>query len=167
MSAASPDNVVILHPGQMGAAVGQCLTSAGHPALWAGRGRSPDTAARAAAAGLQDAGTVADAVARAGVVISVCPPHAALDVARQVRGFTGTYVDANAVAPATGADIAAIVEVAAPVMSTAASSARRRSRPGTTRLYLSGPGAGGSPGCSPAARSTPGWWTARSPPRRR
>ena len=49
----------LLHPGEMGAAVGRCLAGRGHEVLWAAEGRGPDTAARAAAAGLSDAGTVA------------------------------------------------------------------------------------------------------------
>jgi 3-hydroxyisobutyrate dehydrogenase-like beta-hydroxyacid dehydrogenase len=53
------DQVIIgiLNPGEMGAAVGQCLTSRGHTVLWASAGRSAQTARRAAAAGLTDAGT--------------------------------------------------------------------------------------------------------------
>ena len=43
----------LLHPGDMGAAVGQCLAGAGHRVLWAPEGRSAATsAARAEAAGL-------------------------------------------------------------------------------------------------------------------
>ena len=39
--------VGLLHPGEMGAAVGQCLAGAGHRVLWAPEGRSPSSAARA------------------------------------------------------------------------------------------------------------------------
>ena len=42
----------LLHPGEMGAAVGQCLAGTGHQVLWVPEGRSPATGARAAAAGL-------------------------------------------------------------------------------------------------------------------
>jgi 3-hydroxyisobutyrate dehydrogenase-like beta-hydroxyacid dehydrogenase len=93
--------VGLLHPGEMGAAVGAELARSGKTVLWASEGRSETTRARAEAAGLEDAGTV-DALARASeVILSICPPHAALDVARSVAGFGGLYVDANAVAPAT------------------------------------------------------------------
>jgi len=44
------------------------------------------------------------------LIISVCPPSAALDVARQVAGFGGTYLDANAIAPATARAVATLVE---------------------------------------------------------
>jgi 3-hydroxyisobutyrate dehydrogenase-like beta-hydroxyacid dehydrogenase len=46
----------LLHPGEMGAAVGQCLAAAGHQVLWTDQGRSPATRERAEAAGLKAAG---------------------------------------------------------------------------------------------------------------
>jgi hypothetical protein len=45
----------LLHPGEMGAAVGQCLAGAGHEVLWLPQERSLATAARAGAAGLSGA----------------------------------------------------------------------------------------------------------------
>jgi 3-hydroxyisobutyrate dehydrogenase-like beta-hydroxyacid dehydrogenase len=100
----------LLHPGEMGAAVGRCLTGAGCEVLWASEGRGPQTAARARAAGLTDAGTAAEVADRADVIFSICPPHAALDVAWAVQGFGGLYVDANAVSPATAREVALMVE---------------------------------------------------------
>ena len=67
----------ILHPGEMGAAVGAALRSAGHDVVWASAGRSGATAERAAAAGLRDIGTAAEMTEACDVVVSVCPPHAA------------------------------------------------------------------------------------------
>jgi 3-hydroxyisobutyrate dehydrogenase-like beta-hydroxyacid dehydrogenase len=104
--------VGLLHPGAMGAAVGRVLTQAGRTVLWASEGRSADSAARAREAGLQDAGTVAALAAGSGVVLAICPPHGALDTARAVGPFTGLYVDANAVSPATATEIRAAVEAA-------------------------------------------------------
>jgi uncharacterized protein DUF1932 len=43
----------------------------------------------------------------ADVIISLCPPYAARDVARSVGAYRGLYVDANAVAPATAREIGA------------------------------------------------------------
>jgi 3-hydroxyisobutyrate dehydrogenase-like beta-hydroxyacid dehydrogenase len=100
----------LLHPGEMGAAVGRCLTGAGHTVLWASEGRGPESAARARAAGLSDAGTAAEVAERADVILSICPPHAALDTAWAVQGFGGLYVDANAIAPATAREVALMVE---------------------------------------------------------
>jgi 3-hydroxyisobutyrate dehydrogenase-like beta-hydroxyacid dehydrogenase len=99
----------LLHPGEMGAAVGQCLTKAGHQVLWASEGRGSDTAARAQAAGLTDVRTARGVVADAEVILSVCPPHAALDVAWIVHGFTGLYVDANAIAPGTAREVSQLI----------------------------------------------------------
>ncbi len=105
----SPAIIGLLHPGEMGAAVGRCLTGAGYPVLWASEGRSPQTAARARAAGLTDVGTARKLAAEAGVILSVCPPHGALDVAWAVHGFTGLYVDANAIAPDTAREVAQLI----------------------------------------------------------
>ena len=126
--------VGLLHPGEMGAAVGRCLTGQGHTVLWASEGRGPATAARAA--GFDDVGTVHAVAARADVILSVCPPHAALAVASAAAGFRGLYVDANAISPATVRELASIAGTGGfvdggiiglpPV------------EPGRTRLYLSG-----------------------------
>ena len=100
------DVVGLLHPGEMGAAIGAVLRQRGVEVLWASSGRSAATAARAEAAGLKDAGTIAALARNADVILSVCPPHASRDVAAAVGEFAGVYVDANAVAPATVREIA-------------------------------------------------------------
>ena len=143
----------LLHPGEMGAAVGACLTGRGHRVFWASAGRSGATAARAWAAGLADAGTVAELVHRAEVILSVCPPHAALAVARSVAGgglaggtlapgFRGVYVDANAVSPATAREVARTVTAGGARYVDGGIIGPPPDRGGSTRLYLSGPGAG-------------------------
>jgi 3-hydroxyisobutyrate dehydrogenase-like beta-hydroxyacid dehydrogenase len=124
--------VGLLHPGEMGAAVGAVLRGQGHRVVWASEGRSEETRERAAAAGLEDVGSVSK-VADAEVVFSICPPHAALDVARSAR-FGGIYVDANAVSPATAAQVEDAVDEF--VDGGIVGSPPRE--PGTTRLYLSG-----------------------------
>lgn len=103
-------NIVLLHPGQMGASIGAALVGNGHHTAWVAAGRSAATQQRAERAGLRAADTLAEALDEARLAISVCPPHAALDVARQVyaAGFAGLYVDGNAVAPATATTIAEI-----------------------------------------------------------
>jgi 3-hydroxyisobutyrate dehydrogenase-like beta-hydroxyacid dehydrogenase len=119
----------------MGAAVGRALRDTGVEVLWASQGRRAATAERAAAAGLEDAGDVGTLLRRADVVVSVCPPHAALDVARAAEGFTGVYVDGNAVSPDTAQAIAERVSrfVDGGIVGPPPREA------GTTRLYLSGP----------------------------
>ena len=132
--------VGLLHPGEMGAAVGTALRTGGADVLWASNGRSDATRSRAEAAGLTDVGTLAELVERSETIVSVCPPHAALDQARAVAacGFEGTYVDVNAVAPATARKIAF---TAWRVTDGGIIGGPPRAK-GTTRLYLSGPGAG-------------------------
>jgi 3-hydroxyisobutyrate dehydrogenase-like beta-hydroxyacid dehydrogenase len=124
--------VGLLHPGEMGAAVGAVLHGQGLRVVWASEGRSEETRARAEAAGLEDVGSVA-AVAQSDVVFSICPPHAALEVARST-GFGGIYVDANAVSPGTAAEVASAVGEF--VDGGIVGSPPREA--GTTRLYLSG-----------------------------
>ena len=135
-----PSAIVIglLHPGEMGAAVARCLTGAGHTVLWASEGRGPQTAARARAAGLQDAGTAAEVADRADIIFSICPPHAALDVAWAVQGFGGLYVDANAISPATAREVALMVEEGGATYIDGGIIGLPPAAAGTTRLYLSG-----------------------------
>ena len=130
----------LLHPGEMGASVGASGRTSGHRVLWASQGRGPETAKRATAAGLEDAGTVAAVVGASDVVVSVCPPHAALDVARSVadHGYSKLYVDGNAVSPATSREIARIVEAAGATYVDGGIIGPPPDKPGTTRLYLSG-----------------------------
>jgi 3-hydroxyisobutyrate dehydrogenase-like beta-hydroxyacid dehydrogenase len=146
----------LLHPGEMGAAVGRCLTARGHEVLWASRGRGPDTAARAAAAGLADAGTVTALAARAQVIISVCPPHAALDVAWAVHGFGGLYVDANAISPGTAREVARLICESGGRYVDGGIVGPPPDQPGRSRLYLSGgsPSGTGSAGTDAASAGT-------------
>ncbi len=104
----------LIHPGAMGASVGAAARSNQHTVLWASQGRSEDTIKRAQRANLEDIGTVADLVAASEIVLSVCPPHAAGDVAREVMelGFAGIYVECNAVSPNRTRAIQQIVESA-------------------------------------------------------
>ena len=126
----------------MGAAVGRCLTSRGHTVLWASEGRSTATADRAKAAGLDDAGTVAAVARDAEMIISVCPPHAATDMAWAVHGFRGLYVDANAISPGTAREVAQMITDSGGRYVDGGIIGLPPAQPGTTRLYLSGPDAG-------------------------
>jgi 3-hydroxyisobutyrate dehydrogenase-like beta-hydroxyacid dehydrogenase len=91
--------IALLHPGNMGATIGAAASTSGARVLWASSQRSAATCARAKQAGLIDAETLAEAVHESEVVLSVCPPHAAVDLARIVAAtnFKGIYVDANAI----------------------------------------------------------------------
>jgi hypothetical protein len=151
----------LLHPGEMGAAVASCLTAQGHEVRWVSEGRGPVTAARAAQAGLADAGTVTALAAETGIILSVCPPHAALPTARAVAaaGFPGVYVDANAISSGTARDVRTMIEAAggryvdggiigsppgpAPGQTPASGA---DTGPGGTRLYLAAGPAGSEAG---------------------
>lgn len=103
----------ILHPGEMGAAIAGTLTSVGHHVLWLPDNRSDETKTRAAHFGLDAVVSLDELINRCGILLSICPPHAAVDVARQVAAsstvFNGIYIDANAISPATAATVSSIV----------------------------------------------------------
>lgn len=126
--------VGLLHPGEMGASVGRVLQSNGHEVVWASEGRSDATRERAQT--FREVGTVRELADQAEVILSICPPHAALDVARAVEGFDGVYVDANAISPMRAQEVAAIQ----PRFVDGGIVGGPPDDPGTT-LYLSGTGA--------------------------
>ncbi len=138
----------------MGASLGRALVGAGERVWWLPQGRAAATALRAAAADLRPADSWQQLLAQCDLVISICPPAAAMSVAEAfaaaVQGWRGvgagprrrtwTYVDANAISPQRALQVAAVVEavgaafvdgdvVGPPVGS------------GRTCLFLSGPGA--------------------------
>lgn len=94
-------SVGILHPGNMGISLAASAKHSGHQVYWASDGRSLATHARAAEHDLEDAGDLQGLAAACDLIISICPPHAAEEVAAQVRatGYSGLYVDANAISP--------------------------------------------------------------------
>lgn len=93
--------VGILHPGAMGSFIAAMMRASGYQVLWASEGRSEDSTARANEAGLVDVVTLTAMCEQCGVIVSVCPPHAAEQLAEGVvaHGFQGIYVDANAISP--------------------------------------------------------------------
>src|SRR5215475_5496906 len=128
----------------MGSMVGAAARANGLRVLWASDGRGGQTAARAASAGLEDVKTLAPLAASSQIILSVCPPHAAVDLARLVMGksFTGIYVDGNAVSPATAREIAKIVTGGGATFVDGGIIGPPPKNRGTTRMYLSGAEAG-------------------------
>ncbi|WP_165986012.1 NAD(P)-dependent oxidoreductase [Streptomyces sp. YIM 98790] len=133
--------VTLLHPGDMGSAVGEQARRIGTRVLWVLTGRSASTKARAEAAGLTPAPNLASALAESDIVLSICPPAAAEDVAGLVAShdFHGIYVDANAISPQRMQRIAAHLETcgAVPVDGSIFGPPPRGTK--TARLYLAGP----------------------------
>ncbi|MEV5620365.1 DUF1932 domain-containing protein [Streptomyces bacillaris] len=104
-----PPTVGILHPGSMGAAVAACAATNAAEVLWCEDGRSTASVERAARFGLTPVATLAALLDRSDIVISLCPPAAADDLARAVAGrFAGVYVEANAINPERTRRIAAL-----------------------------------------------------------
>jgi len=97
----------VVHPGLMGAALGSALKRVAGAVLWAAAGRSDATSQRAAAADLVGVPDLTELARRSDVIISICPPHAAREVAEQVgaavqgRAHRPLFVEANAVSPGT------------------------------------------------------------------
>jgi 3-hydroxyisobutyrate dehydrogenase-like beta-hydroxyacid dehydrogenase len=128
----------MLHPGDMGGAVAAALTARGHEVLWVRTGRSAETAARAEQAGLRPVDSVQELASTSDVVLSVVPPHAALDVAREVAGHVALYVDANAVSPATADAVRQVVTGSGGDYVDGGIVGPPPRAEGTTRLFLSG-----------------------------
>ena len=132
----------LLHPGAMGASVGAAAAGNGHTVLWASRGRSAATMERAHRGALRDVGTVPEVLAGSDILLSICPPHAADDVAAEVAegGFTGLYVDCNAVSPERTRGVQRVVEKGgAAYVDGGIIGGPAWSEDAGTRLYLSGP----------------------------
>jgi 3-hydroxyisobutyrate dehydrogenase-like beta-hydroxyacid dehydrogenase len=132
--------VALLHPGNMGVTIGTAAATSGARVLWASHQRSKATQERAERAGLVDLKSLANAVRDSDVVLSVCPPHAALELAQSVArlDFRGIYVDANAVSRARAEQIGATVAKAGASFVDGGIIGSPVKRSGTTRLYLSG-----------------------------
>jgi 3-hydroxyisobutyrate dehydrogenase-like beta-hydroxyacid dehydrogenase len=133
----------ILHPGEMGSAVGAAARAGGARVVWASAGRGPATRKRADTDGLEDVGTLARLARESEIVLSVCPPANAADVAREVAAlrFGGTFGDANAIAPATTRTVAEIVTAGGARFVDGGIIGPPPRKPGECRLYLSGPSA--------------------------
>lgn len=132
--------IALLHPGNMGSTIGACAATSGARVLWASEGRSDASRARAKQAGLIDAESLAAAVAQSDIVLSVCPPEFATDIAVRVAAqkFQGIYVDANAISRATTEEIGKIVHKAGASFVDGGIIGSPVKKPGTTRMYLSG-----------------------------
>lgn len=95
----------VLHPGEMGSSIGDCLIQSGHEVFWASSERSQSSRDRAAT--WQEKSKLSELVEEVDAILSVCPPSEARALANEVLGlrFRGIYVDANAIAPQTASEI--------------------------------------------------------------
>lgn len=141
----APEEVGLLHPGAMGAALGALLVRRGIAVSWVEPGRSPATRRRAEAAGLRPRASLRELVGGCSTILSICPPGAAAEVAEEIvgLGYQGLYVDANAISPRRTRRLA---ERLRGVGASYADGAIIGPPPGsakeeTTRIYLCGAGA--------------------------
>jgi 3-hydroxyisobutyrate dehydrogenase-like beta-hydroxyacid dehydrogenase len=133
----------------MGISVAASAQKSGNTVYWASEGRSPQTRERAERFGLLDAHTLAELCKTCSVIISVCPPHAAEDVAVQVSSyaFRGLYVDVNAISPQRAVRIARTVEQVGAEFVDGSIIGGPAWEPGRTWLYLSGRSAQDAASC--------------------
>jgi 3-hydroxyisobutyrate dehydrogenase-like beta-hydroxyacid dehydrogenase len=94
-------HIGFLHPGAMGVFLAATVQDAGHTAYWVSKDRSSDTRGRAKKHSIVELRTIKELCDRCSIIISVCPPHAASDVAKKVMecSFMGVYADVNAISP--------------------------------------------------------------------
>lgn len=132
--------VGILHPGAMGVSIAASAKNTGYTVYWASEGRSPQTHERANKVNLFDMHSVAKLCDECSVIFSVCPPHAAEDVAKEVigHGFRGVYLDANAISPQRAIRIDQAMSDAGVEFVDGGIIGGPAWRPGRTWLYLSG-----------------------------
>lgn len=138
--------VGLLHPGEMGAAIAAQIVGNDHRVMWCPAGRSAASTARAEAAGLEPVVDLARLVSESDILLSICPPAAATDVAAGIAdvGFAGIYVDANAISPTRMQHIADLLTPAGAAVVDGAIIGPPPSDRRGARLYLSGPRVGTS-----------------------
>jgi len=134
------ETIGILHPGAMGISVTASALRSENQVCYVSEGRSDATLARAAEHNLLDLKTLTKLCQTCSIIISVCPPHAAVDVAQQVidHGFKGLYLDANAISPQKTKRIGEMLSLAGIGFVDGGIIGGPAWTPGETWLYLSG-----------------------------
>jgi 3-hydroxyisobutyrate dehydrogenase-like beta-hydroxyacid dehydrogenase len=129
----------------MGTAMGTALARGGARVVATLAGRSERTRGLVGESSIELLDDLAAVVGEADVVLSIVPPEAAAAVADDVRraarevGRTPLYADLNAIAPATAAGIGSEMAADGIDVVDGSISGPPPRKPGTTRLYLSGP----------------------------
>ncbi|MGZ9722584.1 NAD(P)-dependent oxidoreductase [Rhizobium miluonense] len=105
-------DIAVIGAGAMGSAIARRLAENGARVLTYLEGRSAATIERAKIAGMEAVGL--DAIAGAGLILSIVPPANAIAVAEQVaaairrHGTKTTFIDCNAISPQTMMQVASI-----------------------------------------------------------
>ncbi len=109
--------ILILSPGEMGAAVGDVLNQNGFEIFGILNGRSEATRLRATSVGFRDVETLKKGLEHADIVFSILPPSEAKSIATKVAELMAGilekpfYVDCNAVSPESAKEVAAILKL--------------------------------------------------------
>ncbi len=142
-------HIGVLHPGAMGISLAATASNSGHKTYWVSHQRSPQTRLRAEKQGLVEVQRITELCEQCSVIVSVCPPHAALEVAEQVCNcsFKGLYVDVNAISPQHVTEIEQLMSEVGIDFVDGGIIGPPAWSPQTTWLYLSGPSAGQASNC--------------------
>lgn len=142
------NEVGILYPGALGSALGRRVTEAGGTPVTCLSGRSVATCKRAAAEAFSVTSSLGELARRVDLVVSLVPPHFAVEVARNfVRDVRPTwvglpvFVDANSACPRQKRQIARILSDARLACVDAAFFGPANQIGPDNLLVLSGPGA--------------------------
>lgn len=135
--------LAVLSTGDMGHAVGRVGVDKGCRVVTALDGRSGRTRDLAGQAGIEDAGTLAETVAAADIVLSILPPAEALPLAKRVAAVSQAsrrkiYVDCNAISPERALQVGEQVTGAGMDFVDGGIIGPAPDRPPATRLYVSG-----------------------------
>ena len=102
----------VLHPGEMGISIAASAIKNGHQAYWMSLDRSDKTRGRAEKYDLIEIDSLFELCQSCEIIFSICPPHAAEEIADSVikAEFKGLYLDANAISPQRSIKIGHILE---------------------------------------------------------
>lgn len=134
-------SIGLINPGAMGASVGAAAVSTGNRVIWASALRSQATKERAARGNLEDVESLDNLISESDIILNVCPPYFAEDVAHEIsnRGFKGLVLEANAISPERTRRIESILgSSGAHIVDGGIIGGPAWVAGGSTRLYLSG-----------------------------
>jgi 3-hydroxyisobutyrate dehydrogenase-like beta-hydroxyacid dehydrogenase len=137
--------VGVVSPGAMGSAFAVAIAQPGRRVVTTVQGRSARTARLAEQAGLEQLASLDEVVVAAEILLSIVPPaeapHAAAAIADAASRTKSTplVADLNAISPARVHELATELARAEVELVDGSISGPPPTRPGTTRLYLSGP----------------------------
>ena len=134
------NSIGILHPGEMGVSIAASAINSGRQVYWVSAGRSKQTHLRAEKHNLIELQSLGELCQTCRIIVSICPPHAAEEVARSVirEGFEGIFLDANAISPQRARKLHQLMEENKIEFIDGSIIGGPAWKPGETFLYLSG-----------------------------